>query len=49
MQRIEKPAIDSGCWNADHAGSLPYTRKGHIGQSQQNFFVHFTEAIIFGR
>jgi hypothetical protein len=39
-------------WNMYPADYLPYRRyrrKGFIGQSQQNCFVHFTEVIIFGR
>jgi hypothetical protein len=52
MQRIDKTTIYSAFWNAHPAGYLPYRRyrrKGFIGQSQQNCFVHFIEAIIFER
>jgi hypothetical protein len=49
MQRIDKPTIYSALWNAYPAGYLPYRRKGFIGESWQNYFVHFIEAIIFGR
>jgi hypothetical protein len=31
------------------AGYLPSRRKEFIGQSQQNYFAHFIEAIIFGQ
>jgi hypothetical protein len=51
MQRIDKPTIYNAFWNAYLAGYLPYRmyrRKGPIGQSQQNGFVHFIETIIFG-
>jgi hypothetical protein len=52
MQRIDKPTIYSAFRNAYLAGYLPYRmyrRKGFIGQSQQNCFVHFIEPIIVGR
>jgi hypothetical protein len=55
MQKIENPTIfssDGAFWNAYPADYLPYRRyrrKGFIGQSQQNCFVHFIEIIIFGR
>jgi hypothetical protein len=49
MQRIDKTTIYSAFWNAYHAGYLPSRRKGLIGQSQQNCFVHFIEAIICGQ
>jgi hypothetical protein len=47
MQRIDKPVIFSAFWNAYPAGYLPDRRKRFIGQSQQNRFIHFIEAIIF--
>jgi hypothetical protein len=50
-QRIDKPKIYNGLWNTYHADYLPYRRyrrKGFIGQNQQNCFVYFIEAIIFG-
>jgi hypothetical protein len=52
MQRIDKPTRFSALWNAYPAGYPPYRRyrrNGFIGESQQNWFVHFIEAIIFGR
>jgi hypothetical protein len=52
MQRIDQPTIYS-LWSAFlsacPAGYLPYRRKEFIGQSQQNCFVYFIEAIIGGR
>jgi hypothetical protein len=47
MQRIDKPTILNALWNAYPAGHLPYRRKWFIEQSQQNYFIHFIEAIIF--
>jgi hypothetical protein len=47
MQRISKPTIYCAFWNASYAGYLPYRRKGFIGQSQPNCFVHFIKPIIF--
>jgi hypothetical protein len=47
MQRIDKPTIYDALWNACPEGYLPYRRKGLIGQSQQNCFVHFIEVILF--
>jgi hypothetical protein len=51
MQKIDKPMTCSAFWKAYPAGYLPYRRyktKGFIRQSQQNYFVLFIEAIIFG-
>jgi hypothetical protein len=39
----------SAFWNAYPAGYVSDRRKGFIGQGQQNYFIHFIEAIIFGR
>jgi hypothetical protein len=52
MQRIDKPTIYGAFWNPHPAGCVPHGRyrtKGFIGQSQQNCFAHFIEAIIFGQ
>jgi hypothetical protein len=52
LQRIDKPMTFSAFWNAYYAGYLlrrRYRRKGLIGQSQQNCFLHFIETIIFGQ
>jgi hypothetical protein len=52
MQKIDKPAICSAFWKAYPAGYLPYRiyrRKQFIGPSQQNWFIHVIEAIIFGQ
>jgi hypothetical protein len=51
MQKIDTPTTCSAFWQAYLAGYLPYRRhkrKGFIRQSQQNCFVLFIEAIIFG-
>jgi hypothetical protein len=49
MQKSENPTICNAFWNAYPADDLPYRRKRFMGQSQQNYFIHFIEVIIFGR
>jgi hypothetical protein len=52
MQKIGHPTIFDASRNAYPTRYLPYRRdrrKGLIGESQQNCFVHFIEAIIVGR